>query len=379
MIKKFLFFFSLILIGSAVYLYWSYSSKATLITPFPYSFSPNVVKSLEKEIVEAEKANILIVGDRMGESLSRFTPEILAELGKNLKNPPTVYNWAKPNEGLHRTLFKLKSIKKMPSIIIYLGASSELLEKTFSVNDKEEIFKNFSLYDDEKIISLIITFPWLSKIIYKKMNYYQLDQYKEYQNNLSGPLKIVEKEISFKLFDYELREMIELIKDKKSNLILITTPLNLEVRPHEICSQTTSNNVVEAQQEIEEMIKLGNYKSAYPKALLLANETISNSLSFYLLGKASLGLGNLPLARDSFQKSTVFDCSNWRGNAVYNAIIKTHAKLRHVHLVDFDQYMSSALSDEGLFIDEFFPQNLFYQKMNSELIENLKKILSINQ
>jgi hypothetical protein len=378
MIKKFFIILLVLLLGAAAFLYFEYSAKKTLITPYPYSFNTNAKMALEKEIVEAGNAKILIVGDRMGEVMSKYTPELIDELAKSFKFPPKIYNWSKPHEGLHRTLNKLKSLKKFPSIIIYHGASSELFEKTFDVTDKEAIFKNFSFYDDEKIISLIITFPWLSKIIYKKMHYVELGPIKEYQNQLPSTSKILEKEVSFKLFDYELRELIDLVKDKKSNLILITTPLNLEVRPHEICSHSTTNAVIEMQQEIEELLKEGNFKKAYPKALALSNETVSNALSFYLLGQASMGLGDLPMARESFQKATVFDCSSWRGNAVYNAIMKSTEKKRQVTLIDFDQYMASALSKDGLFMDDIFPQNVFYQTMIGELKENLKKILSVD-
>ncbi|MBC7538160.1 MAG: hypothetical protein H7281_05025 [Bacteriovorax sp.] len=378
MIKKFLIILLVLLLSAGAFLYFEYSAKKTLITPYPYNFNTNAKMALEKELVEAGNAKILIVGDRMGEVLSKYTPELIDELSKSFKYPPKIYNWSKPHEGLHRTLYKLKSLKKLPSIIIYHGASSELYEKTFEVTDKDAIFKNFSLYDDERIISLIITFPWLSKIIYKKMNYVELGPIKEYQNRLPSTSKIIEKEVSFKLFDYELRELIDLVKDKKSNLILITTPINLEVRPHEICSHSTTNGVIELQQEIEELEKVGNFKKAYPKALELSNETFSNALSFYLLGKASMGLGELSMARASFLKASVFDCANWRGNAVYNSIMKATAKKRQMTLIDFDQYMASSLSKDGLFMDEIFPQNVFYQTMIAELKENLKKILSVD-
>lgn len=378
MFKKILLIVVFLLLAAGGYLYRSYSAKRALITPFPYSFNTNAHNALEKEIPLASSAKILIVGDRMGENLSVYTPGIIDELAKSFKAPPQIYNWSRPHEGLHRTLFKLKSLKKLPSIIIYHGASSELFEKTFSVKDYGAINKNFAAYDDEKMISLIITFPWLSKIIYRPMDYYELGAIKEYQNRLPGPQKMQEKEISFKLFDYELREMIDLVKDKKSNLILITTPLNLEIHPLETCSQSTSNTVIELQQELEEMIKQGNFKSAYPKILELANETYGNAKSFYLLGKASMGMGDLPQARQALQRASVFDCANWRGNAVYNAIMKNQATKRQVMLIDFDQSMAGALSQDGLFSDDLFPQNVFYQNMIAELLENLKKILSVN-
>lgn len=357
---------------------YTYSGKRTVIVPYPYYFNANASKALEADIKEAEKAKILIVGDRMAAPLSNYTKDLSAELGKNFKSPPVIFNWSKPHEGLHRTVFKLKSLRNLPSIIVYLGASSELFEKRFSVNDFKALQKNFRLYDDEKMISLIITFPWMSKIFYSNMNYVELGAIKEYKNNLPASVKMKEKEMAFMLFDYELKEMIDLVKDKKSSLILITTPLNLETPPKETCSTSTSSNVVELQQEIEELIKQGHFKKALNEAQSLANETPGNAQSYYLLGKASLGLGDLALARDSLNKATVFDCANWRGNAVYNAIMRSEAQKRQLALVDFDQMMSSALSREGLFMDELYPQNLFYQNLITELKEVLKNFLGAN-
>ncbi len=361
--------------GAAGFAWYTFAGKKTLLVPYPYFFNANATKALEAELPAAERAKILIVGDRMAAPLSNYTKELSEELGKNFKSPPIIYNWSKPHEGLHRTLFKLKSLKKVPSIIVYLGASSELYEKTFSVSDFHALVRNFEIYDDEKIISLIITFPWLSKVLYKKMNYYELGAIKEYKNVLPGNLRMKEKEMSFMLFQYELKEMIDLVKDKKSSLVLITTPLNLELPPKETCSTATSSTVVEVQQEIDALIQQGNFKKAFTDAKELAQETPGNAQSFYLLGKASMGLGDLAEARDAFKKATVFDCANWRGNAVYNSIMKAEAKQRQLALIDFDLMMSSSLSKEGLFSDDFFPQNLFYQNLVTELKETLKNFL----
>lgn len=378
MMKKIFIVLLLIVVAAGGFLGWTYSGKKTLITPYPYYFNANAAAALAPELKSAESAKILITGDRMAGPLSNYTQEVSQELGKNFKSPPQIYNWSKPHEGLHRTLFKLKSLKKFPSIIVYLGASSELYEKTFSIKDLAALKKNFQIYDDEKLISLIITFPWLSKVLYKRMSYYELGAIKEYKNNLSGSDRMKEKETSFMLFQYELKEMIDLVKDKKSSLILITTPLNLEVPPKEVCSTSTSQTVIEVQQEIESLIQQGNLKKAYSDSLQLANETYSNAKSFYLLGKSAMGLGDLKLARESLNKATVFDCANWRGNAVYNAIIRTEAKKHQLPIVDFDMMLSSALSKDGLFQDEILPQNLFYQNVVSELKDLLKNFLSVN-
>jgi hypothetical protein len=383
MLKKLLIITFAGILGASAYFYWVYSNKRTLIEPYPYTFLNSFDEKYKKdhaaEISEAQNAKILIVGDRMGLTLAPYMESLQARFAGALKTPPSVYNWSVENEGLHRTLHKLKTLKKLPPIIIYFGASSEMAEKKFNVKNRDAIDKNFKTYDDEKLISLIITFPWLSKVLYDDLRYYDLGAFKEYKSVEAAPQKLVEKELSFKLFNYEVKQLINLVKDKRSNLVFITTPLNLDIEPKEVCAHSTSNEIIELQQEIEAEIKAGSYKSAYPKSLDLAKATYSNARSFYILGKAALGAGDIRAAREALLQATVFDCSSWRGNVVYNSIIKNLAASSQLNVVDFDQLMSSQLSSEGLFFDELVPQNVFYQSMIKELGDILKSILSVNQ
>lgn len=383
MLKKLLIILLLGIVSASAYLYWDYSGKRTLITPYPYaflnSFNKKYAETHANEIKEAEFAKILIVGDRMGKTLDPYLQNLQDQFGTSFKTPPTIFNWSADNESLFRTIKKLKMLKKLPPIIVYFGASSELTEQRFDVRDKKSIFKNFKTFDDEKLISLIITFPWVSKILYNNVRYQNIGEYKEYKSFLAATQKLEEKEIAFKLFEYEIRELIDMVKDKKSNLVLMTTPVNLEIEPREVCAHATNADVIGMQQEIEAELKEGSFKTALPKTRELALATPSNARSFYLLGKAALGTGDIKLARESLLKASVFDCANWRGDAVYNAIMKTQAKKSQVHIIDFEQYMTSQLSNDGLFFDEIVPQNMFYQNMTKELGDIIKKILSVNQ
>ena len=382
MLKKLLILMVVGLFGASAYYYWIYSNRRTVIAPYPYSFLNSFDESFRKEhkeeIAAAQNAKILIIGDRMGKTLQSFESTLQDRFKGALNTPPTIYNWSEDNEGLFRTIHKLKTLKKLPPIIIYFGASSELKEKKFEVSDKKAIEKNFKTYDDEKLISLIITFPWLSKALYEPVRYQDLSSFKEYASVEAAPVKFLEKDLSFKLFSYELKDLIEMIKDKRSNLILITTPLNLEVEPKEVCAHSNSSEIVELQQEIEAELKEGAYKSAYPKAREMVEATPSNARSFFLLGKAALGSGDIKGAREALLKASVFDCASWRGNVVYNSIMKSLAESYQVNLIDFDQLMSSRLSDDGLFFDEIVPQNIFYQSMIKDLGDILKTILSVN-
>lgn len=383
MLKKLLIILLLAIVSASAYLYWDYSGKRTVITPYPYAFLNSFNKKYEEthanEIKEAEFAKILIVGDRMGRTLDPYLQNLQDQFKDSFKTPPTIFNWSADNESLFRTIRKLKRLKKLPPIIIYFGASSELTEQRFDVRDKKSIFKNFKTFDDERLISLIITFPWMSKVLYNNVRYQDLGEYKEYKSFLAATQKLEEKEIAFKLFEYEMSEFINMVKDKKSNLVLMTTPVNLEIEPREVCAHATNTEIIGLQQEIEAELNEGSYKTALPRTVELAATTPSNARSFYLLGKAALGSGDIRLARESLLKASVFDCANWRGNAVYNAIMKGQAKKGQVHVIDFEQYMTSQLSNDGLFFDEIVPQNMFYQNMTKELGDIIKKILSVNE
>jgi hypothetical protein len=382
MIKKLLISLLVVTVGLSAYIYWIYSERRTLITPYPYSFLNSFDTKYDndhaEELKAAQDAKILIVGDRMGKTLSPYIDGLKDQFKKALKTPPSFYNWSEDNEGLFRTLYKLKKLKKFPPVIIYFGASSELTEKKFNVEDKKLIDKNFATYDNEKLISLIITFPWLSKILYKPITYFDVGPFKEYKSVEASSNKLLEKELSFKLFSYELKEMSDLIRDHKSNLVLITTPINLEIAPREICAHASNHMIVGLQQEIDADIKQGSFKKVYPKARELAQATPVNAMSFYLLGKAALGTGDIKTAREALIRSAAFDCASWRGSPVYNAILKAQAKKSQINLIDFDQYMNSQLSRDALFFDELVPQNVFYQNMIKELGDILKNIMSVS-
>jgi hypothetical protein len=90
--------------------------KHVYIIPFPYEVAETPTKIYRDSLKQAQEAQVLIVGDRMGVALNSYIPMIKSELEKELKTAPAIYNWSRPHEGLHRTLNKIKSLKKVPPI-----------------------------------------------------------------------------------------------------------------------------------------------------------------------------------------------------------------------------------------------------------------------
>jgi hypothetical protein len=177
-----------------------------------------------------------------------------------------------------------------------------------------------------------------------------------------------------------MNEFLDYIKQKKSSPILITTPINILIPPREACSNTSTNMIVEIQQEIEGLLNEGNFKMAFSKAIDLEKESLSNAKTFFLLGISAKANNDLKISKEALIKANVYDCLNWRGNSVFNSIIKNKGYNFQVEVIDFDLITTnSILSGEEVFFDEIYPQNLYYSNLIKDLATALKKYLNINQ
>ncbi|MBT3584461.1 MAG: hypothetical protein HN509_06125 [Halobacteriovoraceae bacterium] len=343
------------------------------IEPLPYTLK---IASLHGA-TDANQANVLIVGDRMGLALKRLIPKIVKDLSGDLMEPLKIFNWSEEGEGLHRTLHKLRSLSKLPSLIIYHGASQEFFEKKFLVQERKKILDNIRKFEDEKFASLLISFPLLSRFLYKKVTYIPIS--KKIQNKTVYPsfAKQWQMELAFKLYEIEMKTMMEYIKGNDSRLITITTPINLEIMPRAVCDNSETNTILIEQRDLEQLIKKGKSKQAYGPLKELAIKTVGNARSYHLYGLAALKLGRFKEARLNLHKAAALDCKTWRGNAVFNIIMRKEAKYQGQSLIDFDQLINQQLGQNVLFKDEIFPQNLFYDELREVLKLEIKKYLDL--
>ena len=348
------------------------------IIPYPYDISFKPSSELSKEIELAQKAKVLIVGDRMGIELNKNLKDLETKVQETLKTNIHFYNWSKENESLARTIYKLKSLKKIPSIVIYHGASSEFYEKKFNLSDRSTVFTNFKNYDNDKILSLLITFPELSRIIYLNDSQVSLKE-KITKNNivLAEGEKVLAKDLTYKLFQYEMREMTEILKANNSTLIIITPPINYELPPNEVCQEVSTNSIIEIHQEANELLKNGDAKGAYALIKELSNEVVGNADTQHLLGQTALKMGNFEEARNALAMAVSFDCKPDRGDPVFNEIMKNEGKKTLAFIIDFDLMGKSLIGGEPFFLNDVFPHNLYYEKVNEEILTTLKKILNI--
>ena len=367
LLKNLLLILLLITIGFAVYIY---KKRPTQIIPYPY-----IVQNIKyPQSKKAETSHVLIIGDRMGLALNRFIPELNKNISKELQEPLNIFNWSKNNEGIHRTINKIKSLKSLPPIIIYQGSSEEFYEKKINIKKRKNILKNFQLFDNNKISTLLMTFPFISKFIYKNTDIQYLSgNATEDLTSYSPFFKQIRMELTYKIYEYEIEELINYVRSKDSNLIIVTTPINLEAPPKTVCKNSTTKSIEDLQETLTEQIKEKRYKENYSQAKDLAHQSIGNAYSHYLHGIIALKLLKFNESREALEKAEAFDCKQWRGSVIFNNIMKQKAKRNKINLIDFNNLVNLNLGRDTIFQNQFYPQHIYYQQLMKLLESKIKK------
>lgn len=369
--KKILFFAVLSIVAAFVALNF-YNVPIRLI-PYPY-----VIQDNTQPPHRAENSTILVVGDRLAHSLDIFTQQIKEQVFKSKNTPFKIFNWAKDNEGLHRTISKLKKLKKLPSLVIYFGGSQEYFEQKFSLDDHDIILGNFKKYENPYIQTALLIAPWISKFIYKNEDLKYLSSTIKGQDlDLNTQDSIYFNQLLFKIYESELAELFQLSIDKKFKLLVIIPPINLDVPIRNNCLSAPVKAEKATQIKIEELLRKNLFQQAYTEAVILNDQNKTSAYNHQLLGKSLKGLGKTPEAIAQLEQATVYDCDFWRGNLVMNSILKKQIKSYGVSNIDFHQYLLKFYNKNLLFFDPVFPQRIFYNRFISRLTKKIQVILEI--
>ena len=113
----------------AGYLALRYNQNITQAYPYPYKMNPVLLD----EITQAEGADIVLIGDSSSSLLNDSLKGILDNVAKYLQRAPVVYDWGREAETMAQTLEKLKSLKKLPTLLIYHGGRDTLIKKKFDL------------------------------------------------------------------------------------------------------------------------------------------------------------------------------------------------------------------------------------------------------
>jgi hypothetical protein len=347
-----------------------YQKNPEQIFPYPYTFK-GPAPSIKLD------APVLIIGDRMGAYFAKFQAELAANVSVNLSKPIKIQSIASSGRAIHRTLHELRSLIQWPQILLYQGASEEFMELKFDPADSKIIKSNFSLYQDDRIETALILQPWLSRLVYEPHSRIALDE-------IPNILAVVDEQNYFQrletellLFEQQLIQLVNLSRDRGSLLILTTTPVNLDISPKKVCDFTSTIDLEKDLNDLDELMIANNPKAAYSLSSKLIKQYSSNALLYFKHGQITKRLGLLEESKSALLKATAFDCIPWRGNYLFNSIIRRVAKNQKVIIFDFAKMVESDWNKNVTFFDELYPQNLYYERAMKQLGLLIKQILKL--
>jgi len=342
------------------------------IKPYPYVFSQQLPNEYD------ETAPILIIGDRQATRLASFSKLMAQKVSEQLSKPIKITSLATKGEGLHRTLQRLKQLDRLPLITIYLGGNEEYYESKFNTEDIDRINLNFKKYSDPMTKTLFIVFPFLSRFIYKPINYKVLGvDIKEDQNNYTDTTIQKRNIISFALYEEELSELFDFSKDHGSYMLAITQPLNLDIAPLKSCEGSFPKELKDKYAQVVMLIKNKDFKAAYGISKEIVLIASNNAKALFIHGKIAKSLGKIKEAKEYLKLSSAYDCRLWRGNIVYNSILRKVAAQKEIALFDFQKLIESEWTQNITFMDDVYPQGVYFEKLSIALAARLKKLLKL--
>ena len=347
-----------------------YQANEESVTPFPYKFAQ---PSSEYKI----DAPILIIGDRMGARLANFNQQLREVISADIDNKIKVQSLARAGQGLHRTLEDLKTIKKWPQIIIYQGGSEEFVEEKFHPHQASKIKTNFERFSDERLQTLMILYPWLSRLVYEPITKISLPKEPQLREEITEERYLAILDTELLLFRQQLRELVKMSKDRNSLLILTTTPLNLDAPPRKTCSISSNIEIEKDIRQLRELLSKNDAKKAYVLSAKMVTKHVGNAQVKHLHGQISRRVGNLGEAVSNLLESSAFDCLPWRATHMHNNIIRAVAQDNQVILFDFALLLDQDYSKNKTFFDEIYPQNLYYELGVNQLGILIKNILKL--
>ena len=343
-------------------------------TLFPYVFEETSFEGAE----QAGRAHVLVIGDRLGIKLDEFLPSLNDKASEGLKERLRIYNWSQAGEGLHRSLAKIRSLNKLPPVVVYHGGSQEFYERRFHPDDIDTLRHNLSLLATSRLKALITRSQILAKLIYRS---YQKPvslnpKPKEDEEELDEMTKLRSFEHTYFLFEIEMDRLVSSVTSRGSNMLIITAPTDILEEYGQLCPKSTTASLDTRLDGLELMVKRGRSKLAVDGLRRLAQLSPTNSRIHYILGRAYLELGRRLDARESLERATAFDCEPRGGNIVFNTAMARLA-LRHSQpFIDFHGDIHTLLGQVAIFQDSY-PHDLFYEALVNKSSDIIRSLLDI--
>jgi hypothetical protein len=373
---------NIVLIGCIIsigYVYSVISDTKPQTVPIPYELkSVNI-----EESQMASKAQVLLIGDQSSEILKSAFSRIFKNLSDKYQGQLRVYDWTRVNEGIHRTFHKIKSLKKLPPIVLYMGGSSEFHEKIFNAKEASLIKDNFRKYKDPNIKSLVMLSPLFGKLFYNtiettKLSETPISQHKEINRYAQSNGQLAQQiyEINYLIFSNLFLELVNTIKFNGSSLITINVPTKVTNPPRYTCDNSTSESIIDYQLSLTKALESNQIKKYFPLARNLTKASVGNAKSFYILAKYNDRLGRIKNALFNYRLSHSFDCIQDNSNFIINQIVKRTSLQRGVTFFDFDEIVHQDFGVDFIFLDHYRPQEKYINQIEKQLRSKLSDLLS---
>ena len=298
-------------------------------TAIPYRFRPESKLLGPRQIALAKEAKLLVIGDRHGRYFARYLP---------LLPKVKMLNLAADHHGIHRSLQKLRELPQLPPVVLFLGGYDEFFEQKFLLRYYHAIKKNLQAFQDDLKLSLMATLPWSQRLLTSPPPLYWHGKKIIPATKQTDPKKQQrELELRFKLYEFEVQYLIELVTKQKSKLILVTAPVNLKNPPYELCSNASTPSLERKLASIEEHLRRGESKLAIAELSPLKGVVLGHARFHYLLGKAYYRQGEYQPAKRHLIRANSFDCAPQGSSHILNNILRQKARENGIPLLDLDQ------------------------------------------
>lgn len=354
-----------------------YSFFTTISQSYPTSYLVKEVEEIPPQTIDQiSHAQILLIGDHYSLTLEKYLRSNdgpLARTAIKLKAPLNLVTVSAEHLALHRINFLLKKVKKLPPLVIFHGSGSEYFEKKIDPKDFWSYKHNVKLFQNPTIATLVMSFPIIGRLVYRPLHYQIMRKITKNNEELEPDSKMNFIEINNILFHYELEKLAQHLRKSNSDLLVITTPVNLQKAPNEACAQSVTSKVIEFQNEQLNKINQQNYKEAFNALEKLVASSPGNALSYHLLAKAAQGLGLFPKAKDSYVKANAFDCSPDGSAVIINQVVRQWVQRNSFKMIDFDEDISHQIGRNDIFINDKYPQDYYYQQVLTSITEAIMR------
>ena len=333
---------------------------------------PVNVKGIPKDLEVADQAEILIIGSGLAEYITPSVERIGSKYSNTFKGGLKVYNWARKNEGIHRTLHKWKSLKTKPLITIYLGGDSEFVETKFKVNDILKIQQNIKRLKDPKISTILSFVPQLQRFLLERLNTFSyqtnLTPNKDYPlKNLKGIKSLKYIEFNLKLYRHLLGKLMREIRESDKSIILIDQPYDFTKAPSKTCEPSKSETITETLFEIKDLQKKGKNQAALNLSRRLSEKALGNAEVFFQRAKLEEKEQNYSAAFQLYELARVFDCEQNASTKATNGIIEQVAESYGHPFISFYRKVNMDFGKSPLFTDGFIPQEKYISSLSNKL------------